>query len=145
MAPTERMLELRFPSRPDRLKVVRAAVRCAAQCRGAGDEDTDRMVLAVNEACMNVIQHAYGDARIGDVIVEILAGPAELVFRVLDFAEPVDPERCKGRDLDDLRPGGLGVHFIREVMDSAGFVQAPDGVGNVFEMTKKMMGPRLVP
>jgi len=104
---------------------------------GADSESTDCAVLAVNEACMNVIQHAYGPGRTGEIVLEILNNRDRVKFRVIDFAEPVDTAAVRPRDLDDLRPGGLGVHLIRQVMDEAGFVPAPAGAGNVFEMVKR--------
>jgi sigma-B regulation protein RsbU (phosphoserine phosphatase) len=61
--------------------------------------------------------------------------------RVTDFAPPVDPETIKPRDLDDVRPGGLGTHFLREIMDTADFLPAPDGAGNLLRMTKKARLP----
>lgn len=136
MAPPERLVELRFPSRADRLRMVRCMVQGAAELSGCGPQQADELVLAVNEACMNVIQHAYGDGQPGEIILEIIVRDGSLVFRLSDFAEPVEPAKLRSRDLEDIRPGGLGIHFIREVMDTAGFVAAPEGVGNVFEMTK---------
>ena len=140
MIESERLVEIRFPSRADRLKLVRGAVRCAAEMRGCSHEETDRLVLAVNEACMNIIQHAYGTPHVGEIILEILNNRDELVFRLSDFAEPVDKNTIRPRDLNDVRPGGLGVHFINQVMDRAEFLEAPAGVGNVLELVKRVGG-----
>ena len=61
-----------------------------------------------------------------------------LVFSLLDFAPRVDPAKVKPRDLDDIRPGGLGTHLIQEVMDSAEFVEPPPGCGNLLRMVKRI-------
>ena len=87
---------------------------------------------------MNIIQHAYGEKHKGEIILEIIDVQGELVFRLTDFAETVDKSCIKSRDLNDIRPGGLGVHIINEVMDKIEFLDPPDGVGNVLEMKKKL-------
>lgn len=134
----ERLAQARFPARADQLQQMRHVVRQALAGRCSEAEVLDRVVLAVNEACMNVIQHAYGPGRTGDIILEIQIDGDELIFRLTDFAEPVDQSAIRSRDLSDIRPGGLGVHLIREVMDVTGFVPAPRGAGNVLEMRKRI-------
>ena len=94
--------------------------------------------MAIDEACQNVIRHAYGETRTGDILLEVDREDDSLVFCLKDFAPPVDPSRIQPRDLEDVRPGGLGTHLIREVMDSAGFVDDPPGCGNLFRMVKRI-------
>ena len=50
----------------------------------------------------------------------------------------IDPAKVQPRDLDDVRPGGLGTFLIREVMDSAEFVEPPPGCGNLLRMVKRI-------
>ena len=133
----ERLVELRTEARADRLRMLRAVAQAAMAMLGADRESSDCVVLAVNEACMNVIQHAYGAGRSGEIVLEILNNRDQVKLRVRDFAAPVDPAAIRPRDLDDVRPGGLGVHLIREVMDEANFVPPPDGLGNILEMTRR--------
>ena len=59
-----------------------------------------------------------------------------MVFRLRDYAKPTNADAVEPRDLDDIRPGGLGVHFIRSLMDECGFLDTPEGGGNLFEMKK---------
>ncbi|OGI48701.1 MAG: hypothetical protein A3E57_03380 [Candidatus Muproteobacteria bacterium RIFCSPHIGHO2_12_FULL_60_33] len=134
----ERMIELRFPAQASRLKLLRSVVHDVALLCGGSDETAGKVVLAVNEACMNVIQHAYRNDPSGEISVELLNKHGRLVVRVRDFAPAVDPATVRSRALEDIRPGGLGVHLINEVMDEARFLPPPDGVGNLFEMTKKL-------
>jgi len=79
---------------------------------------------------MNIIQHAYGCkdglAAEGEIIVEVLRNGDEWTFRLTDFAQPVDKTKVCSRDLDDIRPGGLGVHFIHEIMDEVKFLDSTD-------------------
>ena len=46
--------------------------------------------------------------------------------------------KVKPRDLNDIRPGGLGTHFMRETMDEVEFLISPDGGGNLLRMTKQI-------
>lgn len=73
--------------------------------------------LAVDEACANVIKHAYGGDPSGTITVGFTVTPR--VFRVIieDSGARTDPALMRGRDLDDVRPGGLGMHFIRRAFD----------------------------
>lgn len=134
----EPRLELRFPAQAAQLQRVRRRVRELVAATGCPGEQVDRIVLAVNEACMNVIQHAYGGEGSGDMILEAVIDGDEVILRVTDFAEPVDKTTVRSRDLDDVRPGGLGVHLIREVMDDVAFVEPPPGAGNTLEMRTRI-------
>lgn len=131
------IVEIRFPARPDRMTLVRSTVRNAASYGGLDPTSIQELVLAVGEACQNVMQHGYGDLETGDILLTLARMEDGIVVRVADFAPAVDPAKIKPRDLSDVRPGGLGVHFIEELMDSAEFRPNPDGIGNVLEMTKR--------
>ncbi len=132
---------LRLPAQVDRMRLVRGAVAGAAGLCGFDDETTADIVLAVAEAGQNVILHAYG-GREGEAIeLEILRRANALVIRLRDFASPTDPDSVRPRDLDDIMPGGLGTHFIREIMDSAEFLPPPGGEGNLLQLTKKIGKP----
>jgi anti-sigma regulatory factor (Ser/Thr protein kinase) len=135
---SQRLFEMRFPAQPDRLSLVRVLTRRVAEQAGCRQELTEQLVLAVNEACMNIIQHAYkGDDR-GEIVLEIFNNGDQLRFRLKDFAEPADLENVKPRDLDELRPGGLGTHFIREIMDDWEMGHLEGGRGNFLEMVKRI-------
>lgn len=138
MEDTGRLAEIRFASRPDQLPEVRSVVRKAVKTQGYIPDVANCIVLAIDEACANVIKHAYGEALTGDIILEILSKSDETIFRLTDFAPPIDKKSVRSRDLEDVRPGGLGVHFIHEVMDEVEFLEPPEGVGNILEMRKKL-------
>ncbi len=132
----EKLFELRFPSKPERLCLVRALVKRSAELVGCCDELTDKLVIALNEACMNVIQHAYQFDESGEIVLEIHTGKSEITFRLTDAAKLIDLEKVEPRDLEDVRPGGLGVHFIREIMDETDMGHLQNGKGNYLEMKK---------
>jgi sigma-B regulation protein RsbU (phosphoserine phosphatase) len=130
--------KIRVPARPYQLKQVRCIVKNALEKTVLPVEEVNRGVLAVNEACMNIIQHAYKPDEAGEIILEIFKNAEEIVFRLTDFAPPVDECTIKGRDWEDIRPGGLGVHFMCEGMDDIKYRHLPNGTGNILEMRKKL-------
>ena len=134
----ERILELRVRAQPSELKTVRKALKdCLLGC-GLSETEAQDIVLAVDEACQNVIRHAYGPRHGGDMVLAVDRHGPELVFSLVDYAPRIDPSRVQPRDLEDLRPGGLGTHLIQEVMDSAEFVEPPPGCGNLLRMVKRI-------
>ena len=61
----------------------------------------------------------------------------DLVFELLDDADFVDTDTIKARDLEDIKPGGLGVHLINEIMDTVEFLPRSVEGGNILRMTRK--------
>lgn len=134
------LLSLRLPAQADRLKVVRRAVEEAARLAGAAENEACDVVLAVDEACQNVVRHAYGGRGDGDIAIELRRQPGRVVVLLRDFADPIDTSLVKPRPLEDVRPGGLGTHFMREVMDEVDFLPPPFGGGNLLRMVKRLGG-----
>ncbi|MEE2676956.1 MAG: ATP-binding protein [Myxococcota bacterium] len=132
------LLDLRFPARATELKPARHAVKEAVRGAGCSEAVARDIVLALDEACQNVIRYAYGPERAGDIGLTIEQAGDQLVFVLTDWAPPIDRESVQPRDLDDVRPGGLGTHLIREVMDQADFVDPPSGCGNVLRMVRQI-------
>ncbi len=131
------LAEVRVPARADRLAVVRGTVHAALRAAGC-DALADDVVLAVDEACQNVVRHAYGGDTDGDLVVRLSRAPDRLFVELRDYAPPVDPDAVCGRDPADVRPGGLGTHFIETIMDDTRFLSPPRGVGNLLRMTKRL-------
>jgi anti-sigma regulatory factor (Ser/Thr protein kinase) len=123
------LLKLSLLSDPRLLCAVRAAVGEVAVIFGFQDAEVRSIVLAVDEALANVIRHAYQgvyDRPIQVSFYRVQVRPGQggrdaLKIQIVDHGAPVEPERLVGRQLDDIRPGGLGLHFIREIMDSVTF------------------------
>jgi sigma-B regulation protein RsbU (phosphoserine phosphatase) len=137
-APLELLSEQRFAARLDVLKTVRASVLAAARLCGFGETDARDIVLAVDEACKNIIVHAYRDSEEGEIVLAVFRCQAGMVLQLRDFAPPVDPAGIKPRDLADVKPGKLGTHFIRSIMDSAEFQPLADGQGNLLRLVKRL-------
>lgn len=137
------LLDLNFPARAEQMREVRAALRTTLDGQEVAPELRDRLVLAVDEACTNIIRHAYcsGPDKIcapGNISLRLTRENDMLGFDLRDEAPPVDPERVRPRDLSDCRPGGLGVNFIDELMDAWQIEPLPGGRGNRLTMRKRL-------
>src|SRR5229473_5986763 len=123
------LLKMELRSDPEMLCVVRNALGQLATMLGFSEAECREVVLAVDEALTNIIRHAYlGDAeqpieasfrRIQAQRDGESADALEIVLE--DHGVTVNPEKMCGRALEDVRPGGLGLHFIRECMDTVEF------------------------
>ncbi len=138
MSEPQLIVELRLPAQPEHLALVRALVREASKLAGCNDAIVENLVIAINEACMNVIQHGYLFSEGQEMCLRICREGDDLAFDLLDRAAPVKLEDLKPRPLDEIRPGGLGVHFIRSIMDEVVFVEPPQGFGNRLRMLKRL-------
>lgn len=107
-------------SNPLYLGGARELVTAVAKGLGFPPSASAQVALAVDEALCNVIRHGYERRADGPIRVSIWPEPGGGIrIMIEDEAKQVDLTTIKSRDLDDIRPGGLGVHIIREVMDEA--------------------------
>jgi len=132
------LAQKRFAANAYQLKEIRQLVSEAMKHAGGTAEEMTQVVIAVNEACMNIIQHAYKNDPCGEIVVEILIDGSNFLCRITDFAEHIDPGKITARDLAIVRPGGLGVPLINAVMDKVTYKHRQGGVGNILEMTKRI-------
>ena len=133
------LAEGEYQAKAEQLIVLRDLIRDCLEKEKCAQDFIQRMVLAVNEASMNIIQHAYANQNSGIFRVEIYTDGKELTFCLTDFAPIVDKKTIKSRNLDDIRPGGLGIHFINELMDRVEYLETPGkDCGNILQMTKQI-------
>ena len=136
-------IRLQVISDPRYLSGARELVSAVARRLGFTEEGAGQVALAVDEALCNIIRHGYDrrtDKPIWLTLDPIEAGsghPRGLTIVLEDEARQVDPGTIKSRDLDEVRPGGLGVHIIRQVMDDVRY-ERRDGVGMRLTMTKRI-------
>ena len=141
MTTSTTLLAFQFPARTDRLCDVRMRLRTALVPLAGSELLLNCLVLAVGEACMNIIQHAYKDGEDGDILLEVEQQGDYLTFRLTDFArhKTCATEMCS-RPLDEIRPGGLGCHLINEIMDEVTLIDCNTPCGNVLQMKKCLHG-----
>jgi anti-sigma regulatory factor (Ser/Thr protein kinase) len=125
------LLKLELHSNPEALCLVRATIERAAEVLHFRDAEARAIVRSVDEALANVMRHAYG-GRPG-LPIEMSCRRLEhgrqkaaqdgIEILLTDEGVPVKPSALQGRALDEIRPGGLGLHFIRESMDEVEFMR----------------------
>lgn len=137
MTPERIVAELNVPGRAGSLRLIRALLREAAQAHGADPEWVHDLVLAVDEACQNVIRHGYrGELVSGDIHVQVAADSGGLVIRVSDDAAGVGPGGPTPLPLDPSRPGGLGLHLMRSLTNECQWETPQSGRGNTLRLRK---------
>lgn len=128
-------------SQVERLADIADFIADAACACGLNDEQTYDAQMAVDEACTNVIEHAYRGDPDGTIDIACEKRGNEFVVTIQDFGARFDPRRIespKTRDpLSKRRIGGLGVFFMRKLMDRVEFESA-SGRGNRLTMVKKI-------
>jgi anti-sigma regulatory factor (Ser/Thr protein kinase) len=116
--------ELTVRSRVTDLPVVLDFVESACAGAGVRAELWFDLQLAVEEACANVIEHAYG-GKGGDLVITFAAHDRDVVLTVLDHGRPFAPEQVVATDmsmpLTQRGIGGLGLHLMHQLMDEVRF------------------------
>jgi anti-sigma regulatory factor (Ser/Thr protein kinase) len=133
-------MRLEMLSQPRLLAPARAMVSNFAQRMGFDEAHCGQISLAVDEALCNVINHGYQKRADGRIWINLWGGDEEapsLTIIIEDLARQIDPETIRSRDLDDIRPGGLGVYIIREIMDEVRY-EKREGGGMQLTMHKRM-------
>jgi sigma-B regulation protein RsbU (phosphoserine phosphatase) len=134
----EMLARYTFPARAEALHSVREVVNDACDACGCVPEDTTDIIIAVGEACQNVVRHAYRGIEEGDATLEIYCEDGILEFRLQDSARPVDREKIKPKWPEELGPGGLGICLIHDIMDKVEYLPMPEGQGNLLHMVKNI-------
>ena len=106
-----------IPSHPKYLSIVRSVTVKMAQIYEISEPLTEDMKLAVDEACANVIKHAYRGDRTKKIVLKYKITKKSFNVIIEDSGIKAQTDLIKGRSLDDIRPGGLGIHFIKRVFD----------------------------
>lgn len=133
---------LTVPGRFEYLAQIAEFVTQAARTAGLSDDDVFHVEMAVDEACSNIIEHAYR-YQPGEIDLACSAPePGCLDITIRDRGEPFDPGAIPQpplghlTDPDDLNEGGLGLYFMRKLMDDVRFEFEP-GRGNLLYMSKR--------
>ena len=122
------------------LKEVRTFSREVFEKINLPQEQKDELVLAIAEAAQNIVKHAYkGVEETTDTMqIKISLKDGELEIGFFDRGKPVVPENIQHRKLDDIKPGGLGTFFIKQIMDNAIFKKDQKSWVNHLILTKKI-------
>src|SRR5256885_12700441 len=128
-------------SDPQLLFVVRGALERLTEVFGFSPPDRRSVTRAVDEALTNIMRHCYNGRT--DQPIELHCSRVSprstgrldgLQILLSDQGPAVDPVRLRGRRLDEIKPGGLGLHFIRQSMDVVEYHRVGDT--NQFRLVK---------
>ena len=122
------------------LKEVRTFSRETFEKVNLNQELKDELVLAIAEAAQNIVKHGYkGVEETSDRMeIKISLNEDQLKIGFYDKGKPVVPGNVQHRKLDDIKPGGLGTFFIKQIMDEAVFKKDQQGWINHLVLTKKI-------
>jgi serine/threonine-protein kinase RsbW len=120
-------MELTLPATRESLAVIRGSLGVLLdhdfRRRGAGDLVLE-IQLALQEACTNVVRHAYPEDRAaGQIVVRADLFPRLLRLEVTDEGESYDFDHIPPPDLSSPQEGGLGIHLIRATMSKVSYVR----------------------
>ena len=128
--------KVEFSSHTGNLAPMRKFVRKFLDAYPFSEKERTFMVLGVDEACTNVIRHAY-HLRDDQLISLSLEGLRNCIrVRLRDYGKQTERDRMQGRAHDLIKPGGLGMHLIRHAFDKVDYILRARGTELV--MTKKL-------
>jgi serine/threonine-protein kinase RsbW len=134
------MRTLKFSGRLENLAKIRDFVVDAAKSAGFSDLEIYAVELAVDEACANIIEHAYGGEGVGDIQCTCQVNKDKLTITLRDSGKPFNPESVPEPNLnvplEELQPGGAGLFLMRKMMDEVEFKFDPVK-GNVLKLVKR--------
>ena len=144
MASIERTFLLKVPSSTQNLALVREFVNSIGAQAGLDERDLFQLTLAVDEACANVIEHAYGNDGTKEVLLTANFDDNSLEIRVEDTGVGFDPSGSEQKSLETLiaerSKGGLGLKLIQSVMDEVHYDIEP-GRKNQLRLVKNLKQP----
>lgn len=128
-------------SRTENLSKIREFISSNASEVGFSKDDIDNMILAVDEACTNVIKHAYKSSPDGDILIEVKYDKSAFTITIEDNGTAFNPDLVPVPDLQkyyrEHRVGGLGMYLMKTLMDDVKYNSVP-GKFNRVSLTKKI-------
>lgn len=121
---------LEVPADENNLSDVRDFIAGICDRAGFSKSETNNTKLAVDEACTNIIKHAYKE-KSGDIRIDVQAERGKVEISIFDRGEPFDWSKVKEPDLDHYveigKKGGLGIYLMNRLMDDLSYSASPAG------------------
>jgi serine/threonine-protein kinase RsbW len=141
MPSIERKFTLKVPSSTENLAMIREFVTAVGRQAQIEEAEISNLELAVDEACANVIEHAYGHDITKEVVVRAKFDDESLRISVIDEGRGFDPDNTSEDPVEQLihdrKSGGLGIRLIKKLMDEVSYEIVP-GKKNELHMVKKI-------
>ncbi len=135
-APIRDSIELRVPSKPEYVAIVRSLITDIARRFPLTGPEVMDLQVAASEACANVVRHAYADSTDGGILVRCSSAPGRLTIEVADEGQGVADIHTRFRH-QMKNYGGFGLDLIRGLMDDVSLDTAPNH-GTTVRMTKRL-------
>lgn len=139
-SPCEKSAEYVVPSQLDSVTRILDFISQHGVEVGLTKRQLFEIQLAVDEAVTNVVEHAY-EGLDGELKVRCLCRPGVFVVEIHDRGRQFDPTKLPAPDvtsgIKERQIGGLGVHFIRQVMDEVNYRYDPS-IGNILRLVKRL-------
>ena len=140
MSKSVHRMEKKFNAVYEQLDSMRAFALQAASEYSFSSNETYKIELAMDEACSNIIDHAYSGEGKGPIFIQADLHPERLVFTLEDHGQPFNPAAVPEPDLvsplEQRKERGLGLYTMRAVMDEVRFEFPQPGVNRLI-MVKK--------
>ena len=128
-------IEFNIPSNPKYLQLLRKFTKGLAELIGFTEIDSEKISLAIDEACTNIIKHNYDNDFNQKIIIDIYFDEQKLEIHLKDFGKELDLSEIKVKHARSLKPGGLGVSLIVGIMDIVEYDRSSENY-NVVKLTK---------
>ncbi|MCW4011118.1 MAG: ATP-binding protein [Candidatus Bathyarchaeota archaeon] len=130
---TEEKFELTVESKLEKLPVISEFIEeTMKQCKIQSIKDIYAVQLSVDEACTNIIKHAYSNKSEGTIVIRCMLpiSGEKFIVNIMDWGKPFDPTTIPNpdteSDLNERKVGGLGIFFMRKFMDEVEYVRSND-------------------
>lgn len=137
---TTQTYRLTISSQTDHLTEVRRFVSELARQHGFTEDDVNKITIAVDEACTNIIKHGYNFSPKHTIDIEIRRDGINFEILISDRGKKFDPNTIETPDMKEYlshyRRGGLGVYLMKRIMDSVEFDSHRDR--NTLRMVKTL-------
>ena len=120
-------INFQIQSDPKNLKIVRKNLSTFLSSQKITGKDEGSIVLAVDEAVQNIMRYAYQLNPTHPIDFEFEKKDTDLIVKIRDYGKQVPIDQIKPRDLDDVKPGGLGVHFIKSISKEMSYQHQDQG------------------
>lgn len=124
-------ININVTSHPENLKRIRKVMREILVQTGFSKKESGFVVLAIDEACSNIIRHGYKNDYHRKIDLTVRLEKNRLIISIMDDGVRFDETLIKTRDVDDIKPGGLGIYIIHQVMDSVEYSRTHEGFNRI--------------
>ena len=125
----EKENELRVKSKTENLSLIRDFVSDKALDAGLPVAVVEKIMLAVDEACTNIIKHAYKSSPEGEITLNVEYDEEKFTITIIDYGKSFNPESIPQPDLQkyyrEHKVGGLGIYLMKSLMDDVKYTSIP--------------------